>query len=172
LFCKEDATAVAAKGLIDRVTELLGPEAERHGFELVAVEQAGGRGTPVLRVLLDREGGINLDDVTVANRWVSAALDDADPVAGPYTLEVSSPGIDRPLVRLADFDRFAGQTATVKARQKGGRGSWTGAIVGSENEHVVLDVDGELVRLPFEDITKARLKGVVDFDCAEGAERR
>ena len=163
---------MATKGLTDRVTELLEPEAARHGFELVAVEQAGGRGTPVIRVLLDREGGIDLDDITVANRWISSTLDAADPIGGPYMLEVSSPGIDRPLVRLTDFDRFAGQTATVKARQRDGRGSWTGTIVGTDGEHVVLDVEGEPVRLPFEDITKARLKGVVDFSCAEGTERR
>jgi ribosome maturation factor RimP len=163
---------VAAKGLIDRITGLLEPEAERHGYELVAVEHAGGRRAPVIRVLLDREGGIDLDDITEANRWVSSALDAEDPISGPYTLEVSSPGVDRPLAKLADFERFAGQTVTVRALQRNGRGSWTGRIVGTEGTQVLLEVDGDAVRIPFEDITKARLKGAVDFDCIEGAERR
>ena len=87
--------------MLARLTELLEPEAAAHGFELVAVEVAGGRGTPVIRVLLDREDGIDLDAIGSANRWVSELLDEADPISAPYMLEVSSPGIDRPLVKRA-----------------------------------------------------------------------
>ncbi len=155
---------MAVGDLARRVEELLEPEAERNGFELVAVEQAGGRHVPVIRVLLDREGGINLDDLTVANRWISAILDESEVVSGPYTLEVSSPGIDRPLRKLGDFERFAGEMATLKTRAgQHGRTSWTGRIERVEDDNVVLDVDGEPVSIPFNDILKARLKGVVDF---------
>jgi ribosome maturation factor RimP len=147
-----------------RVEELLEPEASANGFELVAVEQAGGRHVPVIRVLLDREGGVTIDDLASANEWVSAVLDESDAISGPYTLEVSSPGIDRPLRRPSDYERFAGETATVKVRARDhGRNTWTGKIERVEGDTVVLDVEGESVAVPFNDILKARLKGVVDF---------
>ena len=151
-----------------RLTAVLEPVAQSHGFELVAVEQAGGRGTPVVRVLLDRDGGVDLDAIISANAWVSEVIDTEDPLECPYTLEVSSPGVDRPLVKREDFDRFAGETAVVKAKPLGGRGAWTGTIVGTDGEDVVLDVDGERVSIPFETIQKARLKGVVDFGKGKG----
>ncbi len=155
---------MAIGDLARRVEELLEPEAAANGFELVAVEQAGGRHVPVIRVLLDREGGITIDDLAAANAWVSAVLDESDVVPGSYTLEVSSPGIDRPLRKLADFERFAGETANVKTRAAStGRTTWTGRIEGVEGETVVLDVDDQRVAIPFNEILKARLKGVVDF---------
>ena len=88
---------MAITDLAKRLEELLEPIAEKNGFELVAVEQAGGRKAPVIRVLLDREGGVNLDAICEANRWVTEAIDEADPLSSPYMLEVSSPGVDRPL---------------------------------------------------------------------------
>lgn len=155
---------MAVGDLARRVEELLEPQAEANGFELVAVEQAGGRHVPVIRVLLDREGGINIDDLTAANEWVSAVLDDADVISGSYTLEVSSPGIDRPLRKLVDFERFVGETATLKTRAAStGRTTWTGRVDAVEGETIVLDVDGQRVAVPFDEILKARLKGVVDF---------
>jgi len=102
--------------LVAKLVDILEPEAEKHGYELVAVEQSGGRHTPVIRVLLDREDGVDLEAITIANRWVTELFDELDPINGPYTLEVSSPGIDRPLRKLSDFDRFAGETVTVKTR--------------------------------------------------------
>ncbi len=152
-----------------RFEELLEPLAEEHGFELVAVEQSGGRHTPVIRVLLDREGGLNLDAVCEANQWVTEAIDAADPMAGPYTLEVSSPGIDRPLRKRADFDRFSGEIVTVKTKPAGtARATWTGTLVGLEGDDVVLDVDGERVTVAYERIVKARIKGRVNFDTERG----
>ncbi|MDZ4169385.1 MAG: ribosome maturation factor RimP [Coriobacteriia bacterium] len=154
-----------AKDLSAKLTILLEPIAHDHGFELVAVEQAGGRHTPVIRVLLDREGGVDIDAICAANTWVSEALDEADPISGPYTLEVSTPGVDRPLTKLEDYERFTGQTAKVKTRPDASvRGAWTGTIVGREGESILLDVDGDSVTVPFDDIAKARLKGAVSFD--------
>jgi len=155
---------MAIGDLARRIEELLEPEAEANGFELVAVEQAGGRHVPVIRVLLDREDGVTIDDLAAANEWISAVLDETDVVSGSYTLEVSSPGVDRPLRKLADFERFAGETATLKTRAaQTGRTTWTGRIEGVEGDRVVLDVDDESVAVPFNEILKARLKGVVDF---------
>lgn len=160
---------MATTDVASRIEALLAPLAEQHGLELVTVEQAGGRHTPIVRVLLDREDGLDIDAICEANRWISEVLDAEEPFSGPYTLEVSSPGVDRPLCRLSDFERFQGQTASVKVRPagQGSRSAYTGTIVGTEGTDVVLDVDGELVRFAFDDIVKARLKGVVTFDREE-----
>ena len=154
--------------VLTRLTEALEPEAEARGLELVAVEQSGGRGVPVLRVLLDCEGGINLDAVASANEWVATVVDAQDPFSHPYTLEVSSPGIDRPLTKRSDFERFAGQAVTIKAGGVQARHSWTGELVGLRDDDVVLSVDGSDVRIAYDTIQKARLKGVVDFGKERG----
>jgi ribosome maturation factor RimP len=154
---------VQTTALLTRLTAALEPEAAAHGFELVAVEQAGGRGMPVIRVLLDREDGLDLDAIANANGWVSEVIDSEDPFGHPYTLEVSSPGIDRPLTKREDFTRFAGDTVHLKVHSADKRASWTGELVGIEGDDVVLTVDGQRVAIPYETIQKARLKGVVDF---------
>lgn len=146
------------------LTDVLDPVAESHGFELVAVEQSGGRKAPVIRVLLDREGGVDLDAICSANAWVDQALEDVAALQGPYTLEVSSPGVDRPLRKLGDFERFAGETAVVTTRARGeSRTKWTGTLGGTDGDTVLLVADGDTVRIAFDDIVKARLKGVVSF---------
>jgi len=149
--------------LITRLTAALEPEAAVHGYELVAIEQAGGRGTPVLRVLLDREEGVNLDAIAEASHWVSEILDAEEPFGRPYTLEVSSPGIDRPLTKRKDFTRFIGKTINLKVQGDGIRKSWTGVLVGIEGDGVLLDVDEGRVAIPLDTILKARLRGAVDF---------
>ncbi|MDF1542486.1 MAG: ribosome maturation factor RimP [Anaerosomatales bacterium] len=143
--------------------EALAPAALSHGFELVAVELAGGHGHPILRVFLDKEGGIGLDDICEANSWVAALLDEREPFERAYTLEVSSPGIDRPLRKLGDFERFQGSTAMLKTRPLDGRTRFTGTIRGVADDVIALDVDGKTVRIPFSDVRNARLKGEVDF---------
>jgi ribosome maturation factor RimP len=155
--------------LVSRLMAILEPEAETHGFELVAVEHAGGRGTPVIRVLLDREGGIGIDAIISANEWISAALDAETTFSGPYTLEVSSPGIDRPLVRMVDFERFTGETVTVWSKIDDRRRTRTGRLIGLEHDMVLLEVDGEREAIPYSCIQKARLKRVLDF--GQGRER-
>ena len=149
--------------LAERIELMLTPVAQRQGVELVAVEIAGATKHPVVRIYLDREGGIDIDAIVEANRWISEALDAEDPVAGAYDLEVSSPGLDRPLRRIADFDRFRGQTAVVKTTPIGGRGKFTGTITGTDADTVLLEADGETFRIPLGAISKAHLKGDVDF---------
>ncbi len=151
-----------------RLEAALEPAANSHGFELVAIEIVGTHAQPTVRIFLDRDGGIGLDAICEANEWVSAVLDDVDPFKGSYTLEVSSPGIDRPLRKLADFERFAGSHATMKTRPIDGHTRFTGVIERVEDDAVVMDIDGEPVHIPFEDVRSARLKAEVDFGHGRG----
>ena len=162
---------MATTDIAKRLEEMLDPVASQHGLELVAVEQTGGRKAVVIRVLLDKEGGVTLDDICEANQWVNESIDAEDPISGPYMLEVSSPGVDRPLRKREDFNRFAGETLTMKAQLSGEkRSAWTGRLVGLEGDDIVLDVDGERVAVPFESVQKARLKGAVNFNRERSAE--
>ncbi len=156
--------------LVEKLTELLEPLAVEQGVELVAVEQSGGHKSTVIRVLLDCEDGLDIDAICEANNWVSDALDEADPIAGPFVLEVSSPGVDRPLRTREHFERFAGETVSIKTTaQSPARSSWSGTLVGLEGDDVVLAVDDEHVRIPLDTVHKARLKGVVSFNPERGA---
>ena len=125
------------------------------GLELVDVEQKAG----VLQVTVDREGGVDLEALTDANRAVSAILDELDPIPGRYSLEVSSPGIERPLRTPAHFAKAVGTTVTVKTRpQVPGERRLQGTLVASDDEGFTLAVDGsdEPVRLAYSDIDRAR----------------
>jgi len=155
---------VATTDIARLLTDVLDPVAESHGFELVAVEQSGGRKAPIIRVLLDREGGVDLDAICSANAWVDQALEGISALQGPYTLEVSSPGVDRPLRKFSDFDRFAGETVVVTTRAQGeSRTKWTGTLGGIDGDTVIVEANGEKFRIAYDDIVKARLKGVVSF---------
>lgn len=152
------------KDLDRRITALLESEAHRRGTEIVAVEVIGGHGHPTVRVYLDRPGGIDIDAIAEANRWIDAVLEADEPFKGAYTLEVSSPGIERPLVKLTDFERFAGQPASVRLDEPlGGRAKFFGTIDGVDGETILLTSDDETFRLPFGHIAKARLKPEIDF---------
>tara|TARA_Y100001934_G_scaffold240709_2_gene295221 strand:+ start:3082 stop:3540 length:459 start_codon:yes stop_codon:yes gene_type:complete len=141
---------------------LLGPTIEALGYELVGVEMAGGGGT--LRVYIDREEGISVDDCARASREVSAVLDVEDPIRGTYTLEVSSPGVDRPLFSEADFKRFVGSQVRLQMstpRPVDGRRRFEGRLVEvTGGELVVADEDTEH-RLASADVAKARLVGEI-----------
>ena len=147
-----------------QLLDALSPRAEAEGVEIVTVEIVGAKKAPTIRVFIDTPGGVGFDELASAQAWINAIMDELDPFPGAYTLEVSSPGIDRPLRTLEHFARFAGQTAVVKtSRPLDGRTSFAGAIVSAEGDEVVLDVDGEHVAIPFDGIKRAHLKGTIDF---------
>ncbi|MDR0347728.1 MAG: ribosome maturation factor RimP [Coriobacteriales bacterium] len=151
-----------------RLIDTLEVAATDHGFELVDVEFAGTGRARVIRVFLDRSGGLGIDDLAQANQWVDEVIGDNEPWAGPYTLEVSSPGIDRPLRTLEHFARFVGEEAKLATEPLDGRSNWTGTLVGVEGDTVLLTIDGEIRRVPRNAIKKARLKGRIDFKAADG----
>lgn len=153
--------------LADELIAVLEPLAGANGLELVTVEVAGGQRHQTVRVFLDREGGIDIDAIADANEWISDALDGVVRLSGPFTLEVSSPGIERVLRKRADFERFAGKQVTVQTRRPiEGRSRFTGDLVGVQGDDVVVRSDTQEHRVPFESIERARLKA--DFGEAGG----
>jgi ribosome maturation factor RimP len=141
------------------LTALVESVVEPMGYEAVGVEfvQPGG-GAAVLRVYIDQERGITLDDCEIVSRQLSSVLDVDDPIAGQYDLEVSSPGLDRPLFKLADFQRFSGSRAHIRLADKlDGRRRFDGMLTGIDGSNVLIEVDGESMALPFELIDNAHL---------------
>jgi ribosome maturation factor RimP len=138
---------------------LIEPTLAGMGFELVRVVVSGGS-QPTLQVMAERSDGVpmTLDDCEALSRALSAKLDVEDPIASSYTLEVSSPGIDRPLVRPRDYQRFAGHLAKVEARAPiAGRRRFTGKIVRADDERVCVAVEEGEVEIPLAEIARAKL---------------
>jgi len=140
-----------AKSSIDRrMAEIITPVIEDMGFELVRVRLMSGE-TKTLQVMADRpDGGINVDDCADISTAISASLDVEDPIEGAYNLEVSSPGIDRPLTRLKDFDIWQGYEAKLETSEMiDGRKRFKGVLAGIENDEVLINVEqgGETVTL-------------------------
>ena len=142
----------------DELTRLLEPTIERLGYELADLEvKLGGRGG-LLRIFIDRPDGIGLDDCEQVSLAVSALLDVEDPLPGQYNLEVSSPGLDRRLTKVEHFQRFEGETLKVSMRFPiDGRKRFRGTLVSSDDENIVVEVDGESYSLPMATIDTARL---------------
>lgn len=157
--------------LLLRIRGLASGILDHEGIELVHLEMKQQGGRPFLRLYIDREGGITLDDCSRVSRRLSAELDIEDPIDGPYTLEVSSPGLDRPLFTDRDFERFAGARIRVRtAAPHLGRRNFSGRLAGISEGAVRLVLEGEReILLPRTAIAEARL--VPDFDRLNAGER-
>lgn len=142
----------------------LEPQATAHNMEIVTIEVVGSRKAPTIRVYLDCEGGVGFDELASAQVWVNALMDELDPFPGAYTLEVSSPGIDRPLRTMEHFARFAGEKAQITLTEPHqGRSKWVGMLEGVSDDAVLLNVDGISEALPYAHIKKAHVIGTIDF---------
>ena len=141
----------------ERLIALIEPPLAALGFELADLDvHAGRRG--LLRIYIDRATGVTLDDCERVSEQLGAWLDVEDPLPGSYVLEVSSPGFDRRLRTIAHFARFAGERAKLELRDaREGRRNLTGKLAGTEAGRVLIDVDGEVWRVPLNDIAMARL---------------
>jgi len=150
-----------AVDLRDTVRELLEASITRAGFELVAVEWLGSRRGPILRLSIDRQagqgGGVSADDCARITARVSPLLDEADPVPGRYALEVSSPGIERPVQRREDFARFADHRIKIRLIEGPPRRRYRGTLGALEGDDVVVTVDGVDHRLALDTIERAHL---------------
>ena len=144
-----------------KIDDLIGPSLVSMGYELVRA-RLSGRDRPVLQVMIERADRkpLTVDSCAEVSRMISALLDVEDPIRSAYVLEVSSPGIDRPLVRLVDYERFAGHLAKVElVAPIEGRRRFVGRLLGTSGEQVRLVVDGAEapVEVPFDAIQSAKL---------------
>jgi ribosome maturation factor RimP len=154
----EESVANVTGILRERLIALIEPLLQRLGYELVELEYSAGRAHAVLRLFIDREAGVALDDCTRVSREVSALLDVEDPIPSAYTLEVSSPGFDRVLRTQAHFGRFVGSRVFVELKEpRAGRRRYTGTLLTVDDAGIALEVDREHVTVAFAEIGKARL---------------
>ena len=147
------------KTIVEQIEALISPSLTSMGFALVQVKMMDSRSGQVLQIMAERpDGSMSLDDCAVISRQVSAVLDVEDTIQTAYRLEVSSPGIDRPLVKLADYVTYAGHAAKIETTMPiDGRKRFSGTLKAVEGEFVILTVDNKDHRLPFIDIQSAKL---------------
>ncbi|MGA9254517.1 MAG: ribosome maturation factor RimP [Roseobacter sp.] len=148
-----------AKAAIDRrMAEIITPVIEDMGFELVRVRLMSGKST-TLQIMADKpDGGIEVDDCAEISQAISAVMDVEDPILDEYTLEVSSPGIDRPLTRLKDFEMFEGYEAKIETSEMiDGRRRFKGELAGVEDDEVLINVSEGTIGLKFDWLSDAKL---------------
>lgn len=144
-----------------RLFELFEPVLEQEGYELVWVQVTGAGGTRRRAVVyIDAEDGVDVEDCARASRLIDPLIEENEVFKSAYVLEVSSPGLDRPLYKRSDYEKFAGSKARVvlKRPQEGNRRNFTGILGGIEDEHILIETeDGSTFRLPLQDVHKAHL---------------
>jgi ribosome maturation factor RimP len=159
---------------IRQIAELIEPTVHDLGFEVVRVSMTGGQ-RPTLQVMVEQRAGepMTVEHCALISHAVSALLDVSDPIGGSYRLEVTSPGIDRPLVRRTDFERFAGFEARVETVAAiGGRRRFRGRLAGLIDDEVCLRLPEGEQRIPYDAIKKAKLVLTDDLLAAAQSERR
>jgi ribosome maturation factor RimP len=155
------------------IERIVAPALDAMGYSLVRVRLSGGQ-RQVLQVMVERhdERGLTLDDCAEVSRALSALLDVEDPIPGAYSLEVSSPGLDRPLVKPQDYERFAGREAALETRAPiDGRRRFRGMLLGLDGDSVRIALEEGEASLPLEQIHKAKLV-LTDALIAEAAKRQ
>lgn len=141
-----------------KLTDMLRPAVEETGKELLGVEFISAGNNSILRLFIDHENGINVDDCAEVSRQVGAILDVEDPISSEYNLEVSSPGLDRPLFELAHFQEVVGETINVKLSMPlNGRRKFKGILSAIEKDTLIVEVDGVDYELVISNVDKANL---------------
>ena len=156
------------RSIAERVREIAERVAIDHGLELVHSEVAGPDNKPIVRIFIDKSGGVTHEDCSAVSHYLGTILDVEDFIHSAYTLEVSSPGLDRGLYKRSDFERFAGSLAKLKINTPiEGQRNFRGRLLGVEGEEVLFDdrTSGR-VRVPLKDIAKANLE--IDFHAELG----
>lgn len=143
---------------VDMISDLLRPTVQTLGLELWGIEHLMRGRSSLLRIYIDSDQGITIEDCERVSRQVSGILDVEDPLPGEYTLEVSSPGLDRPLFSFEHYQRFVGEVVNLRLRAPiDGRRKFKGVLEQAEAEQITLIVDGALVSIPFAQIEKANI---------------
>ena len=145
-----------------QIVEALEAKAPAHGIDIVDVEVVGAKRAPIVRVRIDHADEelptISLDEVSAQSDWVNEVLDELDPIPDSYVLEISSPGLARPLRKAHDFERFAGETIQLSTKAKEGRRKYTGELLGLEDGAVRISCDGETFTIAFDEVKSAKIK--------------
>lgn len=143
---------------LSNLWSLLEPVVSGMGYELIEIEHFPNPKHGVLRLYIDAQAGVTIEDCSSVSRQISALIDVEDPVRGQFTLEVSSPGMDRPLKRLKDFQRFIGEMVKIKTSMPlDGQRNFKGKLLGADDLSVVIETETEELTLPMAAIDKARL---------------
>lgn len=138
--------------------DLFGPEVTALGFELLGIELSQNGHGSVLRIYIDKDEGITIDDCVLVSRQLTGLLDVEDPIQGKYDLEVSSPGLDRPLFTVEQFKKFIGERVKLRLYEKqDGQKRYTGLLVSANEDIVVINCDDEDIEVPMSMIDKAQL---------------
>ena len=141
-----------------QLNELLEPVVESMQYEFVGLEYLSGANPAVLRIYIDHEDGITVDDCADVSRQVSAVLDVEDPIAGEYNLEVSSPGLNRPLFKADHYIQCVGERVKLQTRYHiDGRRKFTGTLLSADENQLELEVDNTQVTLSMNDVEKGQL---------------
>ena len=150
---------MTGKNIVVKIGSLIGPVIAGLGFELYDLVFVREGSNWYLRVFIDKPGGVTIDDCEAASRAVEKKLDETDPIEQSYVLEVSSPGIDRPLKKDADYERFKDALVEIKLyKPAGGRKEYTGRLAGLQDGHIVIaDSAGNMLRFPKADVALCRL---------------
>lgn len=152
-----------------QLLDALSPKAAEQGVEIVTVDIIGSKKAPTIRVYIDCEGGVGFDELSSAQEWINDLMDQIDPFPGAYMLEVSSPGVDRPLRTKEHFQRFAGEKVhLVLSEAFDSRTKYTGMLAGVEGDSIMLDVDGVREAIPYDIIKKAHIIATIDFNAKKG----
>jgi ribosome maturation factor RimP len=162
-----------SSSVVERVCQIAEQAAIDHGVELVHAEVAGPEGHPVVRVFIDKPGGVTHKDCSEVSTQIGTVLDVEDFIHAAYTLEVSSPGLERGLYKLSDFERFAGSAAKLKTRVAiNTQRNFRGRIIGTENDQVIFeDRTSGRVTIGFDAIVKANLEVDVESEFHRARER-
>ena len=157
---------MAQTPLEQQIVDALEAEALGRGIDVVDVEVVGAKRAPIVRVRIDHVDEelptISLDEVSAQSEWINEVIDELDPIPDSFMLEISSPGLARPLRKRHDFERFAGSTVQLNTKATEGRRKYTGELLGIEGEDVCVSCDGETFRIPFDQIKTCKIKP--DYD--------
>ncbi len=156
------------KELKEKIKELIEFPLLKKNIEIVSLEWKKGKGRGILRIFIDKinkPGTITIEDCAKASQLIGRLLDEKDLIHTSYFLEVSSPGINRPLVKREDFDRFKGEKVKISLKtQISGRKNFKGILLGIDKEGIVkVEIEGKVWKLPFEEIKKANLERDIEF---------
>ena len=161
---------MAQSPLEQLILAALEAQAPAHEVDIIDVEVVGAKRAPIVRVRIDHADEalptITLDEVSAQTEWVNEIIDELDPIPDSFMLEVSSPGMARPLRKERDFERFAGQTVQLTTTATEGRRKFTGVLGGLEDGEVLITCDGEEFRIPFASIKNCKIKPNYDANVA------